>query len=118
MVQRDISLKNRVIVLGSTGLIGHQVYNYLKDNGDFELSNISYRRKLQDDTILLDARDIENFVNQIKHIRPDHIINCIGILINGSNKDPEKAIFLNAFLPHRLARLATEINAKLIHYLR
>ena len=108
-------MKNRVLILGSTGLIGHQVYNYLKENSDYNLSSISYRKKLDDDTIILDIREEKNFIYQVKIIRPNHIINCTGILISGANKDPENAIFLNAYMPHRLARLSDEINSKLTH---
>jgi dTDP-4-dehydrorhamnose reductase len=108
-------LKGKVLVLGSAGLIGHQVYNYLKDSGNYELHNISCRNKIQDDTILLDARDEKSFIDKIISISPQYIVNCIGILINGSNIDPENAIFLNSYVPHRLARLADKINAKLIH---
>jgi len=36
-------------------------------------------------------------------------------LNNRSDVDPENAIFLNSYLPHRLTRLADKINAKLIH---
>jgi dTDP-4-dehydrorhamnose reductase len=104
-----------VLVLGSAGLIGHQVYNYLKDSDNYELHNISYRNKIQNDTILLNARDEKNFIDKITSIRPHYIINCIGILINGSDTDPENAIFLNSYMPHRLTRLADKINAKLIH---
>ena len=108
-------MRKKVLVLGSTGLIGHQVFNYLKINSNYELSNISYRKKLQEDTLLADIRNEENFVSIIKELNPDIIINCIGILINGANKDPENAIFINAYMPHRLAKLADEISSKLIH---
>ena len=108
-------MKDKIIVLGSSGLIGHQVYNYLKDSVNYELYNISYRNKIQDDTILLDARDEKIFIDKITSIRPHYIVNCIGILINGSDVDPENAIFLNSYMPHRLTRLADKINAKLIH---
>jgi len=108
-------LKDKVLVLGSAGLIGHQVYNYLKGSGNYELYNISHRNKIQDDTILLDARDEQIFIDKIRSIRPQYIINCIGILINGSDANPENAIFLNSYLPHILARAADKINAKLIH---
>jgi len=104
-----------VLVLGSAGLIGHQVYNYLKDSGNYELHNISYRNKIQNDTILLDARDEKIFIDKITSIRPHYIVNCIGILINESDTDPENAIFLNSYMPHRLTRLSDKINAKLIH---
>jgi len=108
-------MSKKVLVLGSTGLIGHQVYNYLKNNSDYELSNISYRKKLNDDSILLDIRDEDKFLETIITINPDIIINCIGILIGGANKNPENAIFINAYMPHRIMRLANDIGAKLIH---
>jgi len=87
----------------------------LKDNSDFSLSNISYKRKLNNETILLDARNEQSFFNQIRLIQPNYIVNCIGVLINGAEQDPESAIFLNTYLPHRLEKLANKINAKLIH---
>jgi len=105
----------KVLVLGSTGMIGHQVFNYLKVNSVFELYNVSFRKKLQDDSFLLDARSEDILVKYIESISPNYIINCVGVLINSSNRDPENAIFLNSYLPHRLSRLADVINAKLIH---
>ena len=108
-------MNKKVLILGSSGLIGHQVYNYLKDNSDFSLSNISYKRKLNNETILLDARNEQSFFDQIRLIQPNYIVNCIGVLINRAERDPESAIFLNAHLPHRLEKLANKINAKLIH---
>ena len=108
-------MKLKVLVLGSTGLIGHQVYNYLDDNNKYQLFNISYRKKLNDQTILCDVRNHEEFVKKIKSISPDVIINCIGILIKGSNLDPENAVYINAYMPHMLMKLSDETNCKLIH---
>ena len=108
-------MKGKILVLGSAGLIGHQVYNSLIDSDNYELYNISYRNKIQDDTIILDVRDEQIFLDKITSIRPHYIVNCIGILINRSDADPENATFLNSYMPHRLARLADKIDAKLIH---
>lgn len=108
-------VKERVLVLGSAGLIGHQVYNYLKIACDYELFNLSHSNKIQNDTILLDARNEKALTDQIKIIRPKYIINCIGILISGSNKDCGNAIYLNSYLPHLLVKISNEIDSKLIH---
>ena len=108
-------MRLKVLVLGSTGLIGHQVFNYLLKTEKYELSNISYRKKLNDETILCDVRNQDKFIELVKSLSPDIIINCIGILIKGANLDPENAIFINAYFPHRLMRLADELNSKLIH---
>ena len=64
---------------------------------------------------MLDAKDLESLINQIKILKPDYIVNCIGTLISQSNKDPQSAIFLNAYLPHKLASIANQLSAKLIH---
>lgn len=108
-------MQKKVLVLGATGLIGHQVYNYLEKHCEYELCNISYRKKLNDKTFIADIREEQKFLSLIEDINPDVIVNAIGILIDGANKDPENAIFVNAYMPHRLSRLAKSINAKLIH---
>ena len=108
-------MRLKVLVLGSTGLIGHQVFNYLVKTEKYELYNITYRKKLNIETILCDVRNQDKFIEEVKSISPDVIINCIGILIEGANVDPENAIFINAYFPHRLMSLADKLNSKLIH---
>ncbi|NOX15530.1 MAG: SDR family oxidoreductase [Epsilonproteobacteria bacterium] len=108
-------MQKKVLVLGSTGLIGHQVYNYLSLNSNYQLSNITYRKRLNEESILCNIRDEKLFLETVAKINPDIIINCIGVLIEGANKDPENAIFINAYMPHRLMRIADKIDAKLIH---
>jgi dTDP-4-dehydrorhamnose reductase len=108
-------MKLKVLVLGSTGLIGHQVFNFLVETEKYELYNITYRKKLNDETILCDVRNQDEFIAVVKSISPDVIINCIGVLIEGANMDSENAIFINAYFPHRLMSLADELNSKLIH---
>jgi len=108
-------MRLKVLVLGSTGLIGHQVFNYLVKTEKYELYNITYRKKLNNETILCDVRNQDKFIEQVRSISPDVIINCIGILIEEANVDPENAIFINAYFPHRLMSLADELNSKLIH---
>ena len=88
-------MKVKVLILGSRGLIGHQVYDYLKYNSNFELHNISSRTKLQEDTILVDARNEKEFIEKIISIRPQYIVNCIGLLISKASKNLEDDIFIN-----------------------
>jgi dTDP-4-dehydrorhamnose reductase len=108
-------LTTKVLILGSSGLIGHQIYNYLDANSNFDLEDISYRNKPNNQTIQLDATNEYNFLKAIEEISPDFIINCIGILIDEADRCMEKTIFLNALLPHKLKKLADNINARLIH---
>ena len=105
---------DKILVLGSTGNIGHQVYYRLKNRVGAQVYDVSFRRKLTDDTELLDVTNGPALENFIKGIRPDYIINCMGVLRQGS-KNIENAVFMNAYLPHRLASLANVYNSKLIH---
>ena len=107
-------LKKKVLVLGSTGMLGHQVVNYLKYFNELIVNDISYRNKLRKDTIIINAMDKASLESVIIKLKPDFIINCIGVLIKGSHNE-EEAIYLNSYLPHQLKRLAKNINSKLIH---
>lgn len=108
-------MKNKLLVIGSGGLIGHQIFNYLKKSNDYEIFDISKSQKIQKNTILLDARDENLFFNKLLEINPNYIINCLGVLIEESEADPENAIYLNSYIPHKLAKFSNAINSKLIH---
>ena len=109
-----MTLKKKILVLGSTGMLGHQVVNYLKGFDKFIVNDISYRNKLGENTVIVDAMSKSVFEEAIVKLKPDFIINCIGILVKGS-QDKERAIYLNAYLPHQLKTIAKKINSKLIH---
>lgn len=82
---------------------------------NFLVSSFAHHRKISNDTVLLDARD-EHFLEKvIVETNPDIIVNCMGVLIAEANRDPENAIFLNAYIPHHLKSIANTLDAKLIH---
>lgn len=107
-------MKKKVLILGSTGLIGHQVYIYLKKKNKYELFNIS-KTKLNSDTIVLDAINYRKLEEEIIKIKPQFIINCIGILIEKSEQFPDIAAKLNSKLPKQLEATSKKINSKIIH---
>ena len=105
----------KIIILGATGLIGHQVYFQLKANKDFSVFTFARQRKISQSTKLLDARDEHLLEKVIVGINPDVIVNCMGVLIAEANRTPENAIFLNAYIPQRLKTIANILGAKLVH---
>ena len=105
----------KILVLGSTGMLGHVLCNKLESNSKYHLYNVSFRKKLNSKTTIIDVSDFEKLKDFIEEIKPDFIVNCIGVLINGSNKNIKNAIYLNAYLPHLLNQLCNSINIKLIH---
>ncbi len=108
-------MKNKILILGSTGLIGHQINFLLSNNPKYEISNIAYRNKLHEDTLLLDIVDEAILNSAIQKIKPNFLINCVGTLIKESESNPELAIYTNAILPHRLKNICNTMSIKLIH---
>lgn len=105
----------KILILGSTGMLGHQVYFHLRKRSIYQVFDLSFRNKLRDDTIICDITDFESLSAIIKNIRPDVIVNCIGILIKGSSDNPKNSILINAYFPHWLVSAADEIGSKVIH---
>lgn len=105
----------KILILGSTGMLGHQVYFKLRENSDLDVYDLSFRNKLREETILCDITDFEKLGKLIRDLNPVYIINCVGILIKGSNENPKNSILINAYFPHWLVSLADELNASVIH---
>jgi dTDP-4-dehydrorhamnose reductase len=105
----------KILILGSTGMLGHQVYFHLREKGEFQVFDLSFRNKLRDETIICDITDFESLSAIIKNVRPEVIVNCIGILIKGSSENPKNSILINAYFPHWLVSVADEIGSKVIH---
>jgi dTDP-4-dehydrorhamnose reductase len=64
----------------------------------------------------IDALDIDSLLGVIQHIRPQVILNCVGIVKQlPTAKDPLVTLPVNAMFPHRLARVAALSCARLIH---
>lgn len=108
-------MKNKILILGSTGLIGHQIHYLLSNDSRYKIFDIAYRNKLHNSTLLLDIRDEKKLDSEIKRIKPDYVINCVGTLIKESESDPELAIYTNSVLPHRLKNICNSLSIKLIH---
>ena len=107
-------MKKKVLILGSTGMLGHQVVNYFLRFHDYDVIDIALRSKLREKTIMLDITDRVALEKDVIEQSPDFIVNCIGVLIHGSS-NVGNAIYLNAYFPHQLKKISKNIDAKLIH---
>lgn len=63
-----------------------------------------------------DVGDQDSLIKLFRDVRPNVIINCIGLIKQAVEaEDPLIALPINALLPHRLARLSALIGARFIH---
>jgi len=108
-------MRKKILVLGSTGMLGHVFYNTLKQQTNYEVVDLVFRNKLNDNSIICDVTDKYKLAEVVKQENPDIIVNCIGVLIKGSTYNPANAIYINSFLPHYLVVLAKDCNARVIH---
>jgi len=62
------------------------------------------------------AVDFETVSRAVDQVRPDVVVNGIGIVKqDAAAKDPVASISVNALFPHRLAAVCGEVGARLIH---
>lgn len=104
----------KIMILGSTGMIGHKIHQVLSLNRTLSLFNIS-KSKLNHETIILDFRNLDELQSVILMIKPDIVVNAAGILIEESELRPLEAVHLNAALPLSLNDLSKKLKFKLIH---
>jgi len=63
-----------------------------------------------------DAADFDNVESTLRKLRPDVVVNCIGVIKQrSSSDDPIQSITLNSLLPHRLVAALSAWQGRLIH---
>ena len=105
----------KVLLFGATGMAGHFAYYFLRDTSKYDITNVVYRMPLTEDSIVVDVTDSKAVAEVVRMVRPEIILNCIGVLIRGSKEHPDNAILINAHFPHLLKKLSDEVGAKLVH---
>ena len=118
--------QKRILILGGTGMLGHILCERLSRR--FSNAYTTIRRGIEDygdyrlfrsDRIIdhIDVMDFRILEDTVRDIKPDVILNCIGI--TKRREDPKNSIpsiVLNALFPHKLAKLAADLKANLIHF--
>lgn len=101
----------KILVLGKDGMLGHVVYNYLKEAGNEVVGT-----DLKNDDIFYDAfQNQEKLEEIIQKENPKVVINCIGILNKVAEENKILAVKLNSLLPHYCDYLSEKYNFKFIH---
>jgi dTDP-4-dehydrorhamnose reductase len=114
----------RVLVLGAGGMLGHKlVQQYRTRYETWTTARAGYRAYARYGVIDpnrfipgVDAFDFDSVIRALATVKPDVVINCIGIIKQlDTAKDPIISIGINALFPHRLANLCRGAGARLIH---
>ena len=116
----------KVLVLGATGMLGHALFSLLDGRPEFTvfatvrgtegLDRWFPPKFLQRIRTGVDAERFDTVVHVLEEIRPDVVVNCIGVIKQlPLAKDPIVTITVNALFPHLLARACGEAGIRMIH---
>ncbi|MFJ7735661.1 dTDP-4-dehydrorhamnose reductase family protein [Lysinibacillus sp. NPDC097287] len=103
----------KFLVLGATGMAGHTITHYLRENGHnvttYSRTHLPFGKSSTGD--ITDS----SFLRWILLNDYDVIINCIGVLNEACDKNPDKAVFLNSYLPHAIVNILKDTDTLFIH---
>lgn len=103
----------KVLVIGSNGMLGHEVFREFKDNG-FEVIGTQRNRSTSEKNIFqLDLTSHKNTITEtIENLEPEIVINCTGILKPISEKDYAVTSAVNSLAPHIIAKACNNLSNK------
>ncbi|EKO3537311.1 SDR family oxidoreductase [Vibrio fluvialis] len=115
----------KIIVIGATGMLGYSIFSNLSESPELEVFGTVRSLEGLDkyfptfDKLInnVDVRDFKTLENALDRVKPNVVINCIGLIKQHEvSKQHVEAIEINALLPHKIAQLCDSIGAKLIHF--
>lgn len=115
-----------VLILGATGMLGYSLFSNLAENPSFNVTGTvrsltgkaAFFTKYQKQLLQgIDVTDIASIEQAIIKVKPEVVINCIGLIKQHDiAKQHVATIEINALLPHQLAALCEKHGARLIHF--
>jgi dTDP-4-dehydrorhamnose reductase len=110
----DEGVRMRFLILGATGMAGHVIAIYLKEQG-YDVTALTRRAFPYCENIIADVTDLPVVSEVVKNGKYDAVINCIGVLNQYAEENKHQAVFLNSYLPHYLSYITRETKTKIIH---
>jgi dTDP-4-dehydrorhamnose reductase len=120
-----LGTQNTILIFGVGGMLGSAIFRLLSTDNELkvygtargEVSQLHLPARLTSCVVGgVDALNADQLAVCLDRIRPDAVINCVGLVkqLEVSNNVLD-AVPLNTLLPHRLARLCSLVEARLIH---
>ncbi|MBI5943847.1 MAG: SDR family oxidoreductase [Chloroflexi bacterium] len=113
----------RLLVLGATGMLGHRICRLLGERFEvwgairgemhgFERYNFISQKQIIEH---VDAQNLSTFRNALELVKPDAVINGIGIVKQRDEaKQAVPSIHVNALFPHQLADLCADNGVRVL----
>lgn len=116
----------KVLILGVTGMLGHKLFNLMSMHDGFDVYGVARSidgltgffqpEMLKKIKTNIDGENIDSVLRTVVNIKPDVVINCIGVIKQApAVRDHQTILSINSLLPHRLALVCRVAGARLIH---
>ena len=108
-------MKKHILVLGSAGMAGHILNLKLRSMPDlFDVTDVARNRNFVNPDVQMDLCDFGLLKDLFNKLKPDIIINLVGILNKEAIQNPSNTILINSYLPRFLEKITnnTKINNK------
>lgn len=106
---------NKVLVLGANGMAGKTISTYFSENG-YEVYKTQISDIQDDKTYAYDImNDMHKLESIIKEVKPNLVINAIGILNSAAENNKVLAVTVNSLFPHYVNSLSSAYKFKFIH---
>lgn len=105
----------KIVVFGATGMAGHVIATHLRGQGH-DVLPVGGRTALEPGAPKVDVTHQQELLEFLSaHADADIIVNCVGILIEASQKEPALAAYANGYFPHLLESAARETSTRILH---
>ncbi len=107
--------KCKVLIVGGDGMAGSMIRVWLSEKGH-DVYTTTRRDATDKKGYFFDAiENVQGLVDIIVQVKPQFVINCIGVLNQFAEEHKAHAILINAHLPHFIDEISKEYDFKLIH---
>lgn len=104
----------RFLVMGCNGMAGHMISLYLHEQGHDVLGFARSKSKYVP-SVEGNAEDTDLIREIVSEGKFDSVINCIGALNQFAEADKARAVYLNSYFPHFLAKITENTDTQVIH---
>jgi len=109
-------MRKKVLLIGSAGMAGQAIkIELLKYTNSIELFDIARNSNISKPSFKLDITNFSSIKKIVLFGKFDYIINCVGILNNNAEENPDEAILVNSYFPHFLEAITKSLTTKIIH---
>jgi len=113
----------KILILGGSGMLGHQLWKHLHLRNEVwvtmrrSTADISTQEFFDERHVIgdVDAAECDHLADIIKRLKPDVVLNCIGLIKQLREASlPIPSIVINSLLPHRLSEICASCGSRLL----